>query len=582
MSDRTTERSEAMGHEHDDTQVAADLTSGQRFVIADQVREIANDDPERLALIQAVKSPTGGVHFRRHTYRELSDRAESLAVGLRKLGVRERTLCSFMVPPSLDAMVLGLALWRIGAVVVAIEPHSHGLRNVARSLRKVGPEVFFGTARAHAARLAFGWGRGTVRTNVVVGRVGLPGLPTLRSLERHPVPTQPVNGGASPADAAVIAFTTGSTGAPKPTVLRQRNLAAMLPILHEQWGYSDGREVVDMTTFPAFWIIGLSAGGTVVVPPMDFTLKGPGDADPGRLVTTIQECGVTSMFASPALLTNLASHAEARGITLRSIRRIIAGGAEVPGPLFARVKGVLSREGEIYSDYGATEALPVTEIAGADVVGGTWSATERGAGVCVGTPVPGVEVRIVAIDDGPISTWVGALPVGEIGEVVARSPHISEDYYQQPQADEDNKIADAGGSWHRLGDTGYLDADGRLWVCGRRSHRVVTGKGVAYPLCCEPVYNTHPAVVRSALVGVDDGAGRTVAAICVELQAGANRTAVTADLDELAQRTDATRLVERIVVVDRIPVDRRHNAKIDRPRLAAEIAAAPGPFGASA
>jgi len=558
-------------------------TTGQTVDIADRVREVAHTDPQRIALVHASKRPGGTIRYRRHTYRELSDRAESLAVGLREIGVAEGTLCSFMVPPGFDAMVLGIALWRVGAVVVGIEPHSHGLRNVAKSLAKVGPEVFFGIPRAHAARLAFGWGRGTVRTNVVVGRVGRPGLPTLRSLARHPVPAAPARGAISPADPAVVAFTTGSTGAPKPTVLRQRNLAAMMSLVLGHWGYTDGREVVDMPTFPMFWIIGLAAGGTVVVPPMDFTLKGPGDADPALLVRTIRECGVRSLFASPALLTNLAAHAQAHRITLPTVERIVAGGAEVPGPLFAEVKQALGPTGEMYSDYGATEALPVAEIAGREVIGGdgdddvdgTWTATEQGAGVCVGLPLPGVEVRIVAVDDAPIPAWTDAteLPAGEIGEVVARGPHISEEYYRQPRADEENKIADPTGPWHRVGDTGYLDAEGRLWVCGRRSHRVTTARGVSYPLCCEPVYNAHPGVLRSALVGVDDATGRCVATICVELRKGVDRAEITRELEQVAGSTDATGLVERVVLVDHLPVDRRHNAKIDRPRLAAQLAA---------
>ena len=558
----------------------SETTVEQTVDIADRVRAIAASDPDRIALVHATKGWGGRIRYRRHTYRELSDRAEALAVGLREIGVAEGTLCSFMVPPSLDAMVLGLALWRVGAVVVGIEPHSHGLRNVAKSLAKVGPEVFFGTPRAHAGRLAFGWGRGTVHTNVIVGRLGLPAhgrwrMPTLRSLERHPAPTEPARGAIAPADPAVIAFTTGSTGAPKPTVLRQRNLAAMMALVLCHWGYTDGREVVDMTTFPMFWIIGLSAGGTVVVPPMDFTLKGPGDADPAPLVRTIQDCGVRSLFASPALLTNLAAHAQAAGITLSTVERIVAGGAEVPGPLFAQARQVLGPTGEVYSDYGATEALPVTEIAASEVVDGTWAATEQGAGVCVGRPLPGVEVRIVAVDDGPIRAWADAtelLGPNEIGEVVVRSPHVSEGYHRQPHADEENKIPDPTGQWHRVGDTGYLDVDGRLWLCGRRSHRVVTDRGVAYPLCCEPVYNAHPAVRRSALVGVDDATGRRQAVVGIELHGDVDRAAVTDELERVAPSTDATGLVDRIVLVDHLPVDRRHNAKIDRPRIAADLA----------
>jgi len=261
----------------------ASRTGGRTVDIADRVRAIAASDPGRVALVHATKRwGSSRIRYRRHTYRELSDRAEALAVGLRGIGVAEGTLCSFMVPPGIDAMVLGLALWRIGAVVVGIEPHSHGLRNVAKSLAKVGPTVFVGTPRAHAGRRAFGWGRGTVRTNVIAGRLGLPGRPTLRSLERHPVPAEPAPGAITPADPAVIAFTTGSTGAPKPTVLRQRNLAAMMDLVLGHWGYRDGRDVVDMTTFPMFWIIGLSAGAPWSCRPWTSRSRAPATPTPPR------------------------------------------------------------------------------------------------------------------------------------------------------------------------------------------------------------------------------------------------------------------------------------------------------------
>lgn len=560
-------------------EVAAPDTSvdpGDILRVADAVLEIARTDPDRTALIRARHRPVVGPRYRRTTYATLSRRAEALAVGLRQLGVAEGTRCSFMVPPSEDALVLALALWRVGAVIVGIEPHSHGLRAVGRSLARAEPEVFFGTPAAHAARRAFGWGAPTVRSEVVVGGPSLPHRPSLRSLERR-APADPRRAAVGPDDAAVIAFTTGSTGAPKPTVMTHRNLAAMVAGIRRQWGLDDGAEVVDMATFPMFWVIGLSVGGTVVIPPMDFTLRGPGHADPARLVRTIRDCGVRSMFASPALLTNLADHCEATGTTLPSLRRIVAGGAEVPGPLFARVRPLLGPGGDLHSDYGATEALPVSEIAGATVVGETWARTEAGAGLCVGRPLHGVEVRIVAATDGPIATIDAATPLaaGEIGEVIARSPHISARYFRAADDDAANKIEDPTGRWHRIGDCGYLDADGRLWICGRRSHRVVTATRTLYPLCCEPVANTHPAVARSALVGVNRPT-RTAPTLCVELidPDTADRVAVERELRTLLQGRDSTVGIERIVFVDRLPVDRRHNAKIDRPALAASLAGA--------
>src|SRR5699024_1768940 len=151
-------------------------------------------------------------------------------------------------------------------------------------------------------------------------------------------------------------------------------LTAMIDGVAAQWRLGDHGDVIDMPTFPIFWIIGLFHGGTVVVPPMDFALRGPGSADPAKLVDTIQQHRVASFFGSPAVLGNLADHCNDNGITLPTVGRIVAGGAEVYGPLYDAVERMIPN-GEIYSNYGATEALPVAEIAGRTVLGETWKRT---------------------------------------------------------------------------------------------------------------------------------------------------------------------------------------------------------------
>ena len=550
------------------TGTEATAVGGRIMDLPDRVRRIAQTDPTRLALIHDHRWIGTKPRITTTTYAELSRRAEAVAVGLREFGVHEGTLCSFMIPPCEDAMVAALALWRVGAVMVGIEPHSHGLRSVGRSIARVGPEVFLGTPEAQAGRLAFGWGKRTITRNIVVGPTKLPGVTTLASLER-PLTGEPTLPEVDVDDPCVIAFTTGSTGNPKPTVMTHQNLTAMIDGVAAQWRLADNGDVIDMPTFPIFWIIGLFHGGTVVVPPMNFATKGPGSADPAKLVATIQRHRVASFFGSPAVLTNLAGYCAANGLKLPSIKRIVAGGAEVYGPLYAAVKQMLV-DGEIYSNYGATEALPVAEIAGETVLEETWARTEAGDGLCVGDPLAHVEVRIVDIVDGPIATMDDAevLADGRIGEVVARSPHISDHYFDAPDEMADNKIADGETRWHRLGDCGWLDEKGRLWVAGRRSHRVVTDERTYYPLCVEPVINTHPDVVKSALVEpVINGA--KVAAVCVELgpDARANQSRIERELVELAERHDATRGLDRFFFIDHLPLDKRHNAKIDRPGL---------------
>ncbi|MTV24616.1 AMP-binding protein [Nitriliruptoraceae bacterium ZYF776] len=542
--------------------------------IADQVLEIARTDPDRVAIVHTHRRRGGELVHERRTYREVSDQAERLAAGLRARGVQEGTLVSFMVPPSFEALVVGVALFRLGATMVGIEPVSHGLRRVTHCLARVGPEVFFGSRRAHLARTVFGWGKETLRETYVVDGTWPGAIPTDEIMVDQ-VPDQPVGPDVDPADPAVIAFTTGSTGMPKPTVLRHRNFRAMVDLVGDQWGLDE--DVVDMPTFPMFWIIALSAGGRTVVPPMDFTVKGPGDADPAALLDTIDELGVGSMFGSPALLKNLSDHARTHGRNVPTLRRIVAGGAEVLGPLYAAVKDVLGPDGELYSNYGATESLPLCEIDGATVLSETWARTEAGEGLCVGPGLPGVQLKIVPATDDDIASLddVTPLPSGEIGEVIAKSPHISEDYFRDPKSTAANKIADPdGGVWHRLGDVGWLDDQDRLWLGGRRSHRVITAAKTYLPLQVEPVVATHPAVRKAALVGVPiDGDVRAV--VCIEREDG-DRTDVEvlrSELRELVDRYPTTRGIRAFVVVPKLPVDRRHNAKIDRPALGAKIAA---------
>ncbi|MBS1848840.1 MAG: AMP-binding protein, partial [Actinobacteria bacterium] len=302
--------------------------TGRVMDLPDRVRDIARDDPDRLALVHDHRGIFGRGPTTTTTYATLSRRAESVAVGLREFGIHEGSLCQFMIPPCEDALVTALALWRIGAVMVGIEPHSHGLRSVGRSIARVGPEFFLGTIEAQGGRDLFGWGRPTVRKSIVVGPSWYPGRPTLKSLER-PLHDEPRRADVSIDDPCVIAFTTGSTGSPKPTVMTHRNITAMIDGVSATWKLADHGDVIDMPTFPIFWIIGLFHGGTVVIPPMNFATKGPGSADPAKIADTIRRHRVRSFFGSPAILTNLSTWCNEQGVELSSVRRIVVGGAEV-------------------------------------------------------------------------------------------------------------------------------------------------------------------------------------------------------------------------------------------------------------
>jgi acyl-CoA synthetase (AMP-forming)/AMP-acid ligase II len=543
------------------------------FNLADIALRVSREDPERIAVIEpAGRDKSGKRRYRRHTFKELSADAESVAPGLREMGIEEKTRIVFMAPPSYDACVMGLALSRVGAFSIWIDP-SVGYRNVGERLRRVQPEAFLGVFLAHLGRLVFGWGPRGMRKLLVTGRPGFPGARTVESLRRE-APADPAPPRVTPDDPTTILYTTGSTGPAKPSLYKHRNLCQVFRNAHRSWRFEeDGGIPVDMAVFPAFLFIPISAGGTMVVPPIDFARQGPAQVDSGALVEVINDCGVKSLFGSPVLVENAALYAIAHGMTMPSLKRVIGGGAPIFGPAERALLKVMNPEGEVSANYGATEAMPSTEMEARENLAEAWDLTEKGAGICVGRPLPGVELKIIDIIDGPIGSIEETVELmgGKVGEILVRGKHVSPEYYLEEESNRKNKVPDErGGAWHRFGDTGYIDDRGRLWVCGRVSQRVKAEGGPVFPLMCEPLFDAHPKVKRSGLVGVAGHAGE-LPVLCVEIEPEfkhSNVDDLRAELLALASESEVAGRIHDIIFKRRLPVDPRHNSKIERPELA--------------
>lgn len=546
------------------------------FNLAATVRDTAIRDPKRVAVIEPAGVDRDGHRvYRRFSYAELSRDAEATAPGLREIGIAERARIVCMTPPSYEACVVGLALQRVGATTLWIDP-SVGYRNVGERLRRLRPDGFVGVPFAHAGRIAFGWGPRFPRRAIVIGG-RFPGAFTLASLRRV-APDEPAAPAVGPDDPAAVLYTTGSTGPAKPTLYLHRHYTSLYRVVRESWRFAEAGEVpVDMAVFPAFFFIPLSAGGTMVVPPIDFRRETPAKADPQALLDVIRDCGVQSCFGSPVLLENMARYAVGHGIQTPLFRRVIGGGAPITAAVMRALQDMMGPGGQVYANYGATEALPTSEIGAAEVLGETWRRTLEGAGICVGRPFSGVEVRIVEMRDGLVERLgdVRALAPGEIGEILVRSPHVSPAYLDDPESTRKNKAYGSDGAvWHRIGDAGYLDEQGRLWYCGRVSQRVKAVDGALFSLNCEPIFDAHPGVKRSGLVGVPRE-GDEWPVICVERMADyeGDEEHLRGELLTMAAAHPATRAIRHVLFIDRLPTDPRHDSKIERPRLAKWAAA---------
>jgi acyl-CoA synthetase (AMP-forming)/AMP-acid ligase II len=525
-----------------------------------------------LTEMAGIQPDTAAIFFpqeaRSLTFRELDRDSDRIAAGLATIGIVRGTRVALLVPPSPELFALTFGLFKAGAVPVFIDP-GIGARNMKGCLAEAEPKAFIGIPKAHLARRLLGWGKKTLTILVTVGGGRFWGGIPLDELRDAAQETPFAAAETRRNEIAAILFTSGSTGPPKGAIYTHGTFAAQVEALRELYDIHPGE--IDLPTFPLFALFAPALGMTAVIPQMDFTR--PGTVDPRRILGPAAEFSATTMFGSPALLDRVGRYAEKHRIRLTGLKRVISAGAPVPAAVLERFSKLLSDDAQIFTPYGATEALPVCSIGSREILAETGRLTGAGHGVCIGRPVASISLKIIPISDTPIRAWSSDLPLpaGTVGEIAVRGPQVSSAYLNRPEATRLAKIPDAdGGIWHRMGDVGYLDEIGRVWFCGRKSHRVVTPQGTLFTIPVEGVFNTHPAVFRTALVGVNKH-GTVQPALCVELEKRSGRKeheTIRRELLEIGRAYPHTREISEILFHPAFPVDIRHNAKIFREKLA--------------
>ncbi len=503
----------------------------------------------------------------RITYAELDRRVDQLCHGLVRAGAGKGTRTIMLVNADLDFYILTFALLRIGAVPVLIDP-GVGRKVMKNSLAGVEAEVFIGSTLAQLFRLIYRKSFRDIKLIVTVGpRLFWGGRGYKTLFESDSRPFTPVI--TTPDDIGGIFFTSGSTGAPKGVIYRNRMFHAQINYFrsHYQWN----QEETDLCTFPLIGLFSVCLGLSVVI--ADINPAKPASLNPGDIWANLELYRCTHMFASPMVLRKLSDYGHKHGKKLGYLNRIVTAGAPVPRDLLSGMKEIIPEQAEIHAPYGATEALPVTDITLTELLGIS-STADFHSGICQGWPLSGNRLVIIAITESAIPEMESAilLPAGEVGEIVVSGPVVTESYLDNREADEKSKIRDHSATvWHRMGDLGKVDEEGRLWFFGRKNHRIEVNGRCLYTIPTEAIFNRIPGVIRTAIVGIPGNpSGFEDPVLCIQITLSDylfKRGKIRRELIRLAESIPATAVIKTFLFRRSFPMDPRHNAKIFREKL---------------
>ncbi|MGY1856984.1 alpha/beta fold hydrolase [Modestobacter sp. SYSU DS0290] len=497
----------------------------------------------------------------------LHRRVEELAAGLRAAGLRPGQRVALLVEPSADLTASVYAVWRAGGAIVVVD-RGLGLAGMRRALRGASVDAVIGSAQGLAAARAMGlpglrFAAGRLPT---AARRALGVAHDLAELEQLGRAGGPVADESTADDDRAVLFTSGATGPAKGVVYTQAQVVAQIALVREAYGLTaDDRFVA---AFAPFAILGPALGIGSAVPDIDVTA--PGTLTAAALADAVSAVDATVLFAAPAALRRVVATAgeltAAQRSALAGVRLVMSAGAPVPASLLRALREVLPAA-EAHTPYGMTEALPVTDVSLAEIEAAEQEAGGTPDGVCVGRPLPGVEVRVSPLDGTGAATGPLSTAPGVTGEVCVRGAHVK-DRYDALWITERLSSRDAG--WHRTGDVGHLDADGRLWVEGRLPHVVTTPAGPVTPVGVEQRVEQLPGIAAAAAVGVGPAGTQALVVVVVPEGGGARRGRLQPADTELADavRARAVVPVAAVLTADRLPVDIRHQSKVDRAAVA--------------
>ena len=420
------------------------------------------------------------------SFSELNTRVDALMHQFLSSGVERGTRVLLMVKPGLELIQIVFALLKLGAVPVVIDP-GMGLGRFFECAKQSKVRVIIG------GTIAITLAKWFLRTHACVKNAITVNAKFKRKLKKHFRVHSYDAYEAGADDLAAVLFTSGSTGKAKGVCYTHSMFFAQIQLIKEEYKIESGE--VDLPMLAVFALFNPALGMCTVVPEMNPSQ--PSKINPKKIVDSILKNQVTNSFGSPVIWSIILKYCQAEQIVLPSLKRVIMAGAPAPQALLEQLKEYMPN-GEIFTPYGATEALPVSSLSATEIIEKQVGELAYGRkGNCVGRAMPNTRIQIIEPDEGVIGSIanVKECVTGEIGEIIVSGPTVTQMYDELPEATKLSKIKDIDFFWHRMGDMGWVDEAGFLWFCGRKAERVKANEGILETVCCEAIFNQLECVL---------------------------------------------------------------------------------------
>jgi len=496
----------------------------------------AERHPDRIAIMTGKEKVT---------FRELFDRVKNTAGFIKNQGLNEGDCILVYIPMSIRLYEILLAIFYSGMTAVFTDAWTtrNRLSEITVFIR---PKAFWGIPKSHLLRLL----------NREIRQIPFhwfPGSGTNKIQKKPDIATP------APVSPALITLTSGSTGFPKAASRSHQFLLAQHSVLSETLNLSEGS--VDMPTLPVFVLNNLASGITTLLPDMDF-LKTE-NVNPTRILAQWNKQKVNSVTGSPVFFQKLTEHILKVQPAFPPPEKIFIGGAPVFPALAKKLKAAFPKT-QITIVYGSTEAEPISELPLDEFI--RFNETNSVSGLLAGRPVSQIELAILPISENPISCQSDSdlrnlkVTFGQTGEIVVRGSHVLTSYFNQPEEEVKNKIRTAESVWHRTGDAGFLDDQGRLFLTGRANSAIRWKNRMLFSFPAEIILSSFPEVKNSALLKKGE---KLYLALALE------GTKFTDDLKTEMETRLSAYLPEKpnFRIFSKLPTDPRHNSKIDYSKL---------------